>query len=80
MYSKELLYACTLGQCLRELCIKNGATVYLNVKQVILSGIKENLERETSKDESVTLDPQVGLYVAAIVWWLSIEFQTPNYY
>ncbi|KAF6022738.1 hypothetical protein EB796_018946 [Bugula neritina] len=40
------------GECLGGLCMKFGSSIYVDIKDIILSGIRDNLERDMAKDES----------------------------
>jgi len=55
----QLIYL--VGECLGGLCMKFGSSIYVDIKDIILSGIRDNLERDMAKDESPNIYLEVSL-------------------
>ncbi|XP_067941524.1 uncharacterized protein [Watersipora subatra] len=47
------------GECLGALCNRDGAGIYIDTKDVILGGIKDNLERDALLSATTDVDEQV---------------------
>ena len=54
------------GECLGELCRQCGSDVYTDNKSTIITGIRDNLEREIDGDDIIDSEGQVRLPTCAV--------------